>query len=390
MPPKQKRLAKRSAWKRFEDGFRRLFRSRDHTPSDPEPKYAHLNFTDWDGLERFSGILKSSSGAIGELTSAINRFSGYLKEFEKQARANEEYKKIGADLNDLFQALAELFEGADPASMTLDSCANLARKIDEETMRLEAEKPGELSDDVDATLGVDELLRCYRRIRTSLALFAMNENAKMWKVDDDQVPETRLERLLHSPNAHYRATYSKDVHRTGCMPNTRTDVLQDLQEWVHYGKFQKVYWLSGTAGAGKTTVAYSLCEWLENSGKPFASFFCSRDLQDCRNVQQIIPSLAYQLAQLSRPFRCAVLNALEQDPDVCNRPVNEQFKALIATPLQRVGYTFGLDVLIVLDALDECEDRDGVNQVLDACVGNLEMRWFCRVDHDHVLHTCAE
>ncbi|KAG8687046.1 hypothetical protein FRC08_012178, partial [Ceratobasidium sp. 394] len=370
MPPKHKHPAKRSAWKRFEDGFRRLFQSRDRTPSVPEPEYAHLNFTDWDGLERFSGILKSSSGAIGELTWAINRFSGCVKTFEEQARANEEYKKIGADLNDLFSALAERFEGADLAWMTLDSCANLARKIDKETTLLEAEQPGELSDDVDATLDVDKLLGCYRRIRTSLALFAMNESTKIWKSNDDQVPDTRLGALLHPPNAHYHATDSKDVHRTGCMPNTRTDVLQDLQQWVHYGKFQKVYWLSGTAGTGKTTVAYSLCEWLESSGKPSASFFCSRNLRGCRDVKRIIPSVAYQLAQLSRPFRCAISTTLEQDPETCSRPVEVQFQNLIVLPFEDVGHTFGIDVVIVLDGLNKCEDRDGVNQLLDVLFNN--------------------
>ncbi|KAG9075040.1 hypothetical protein FRC06_010311, partial [Ceratobasidium sp. 370] len=161
-----------------------------------------------------------------------------------------------------------------------------------------------------------------------------------------------------------------DVRRTGCTPNTRADVLQDLREWVHYGKFQKVYWLNGIAGTGKTTIAYSLCEYLENSGKPAASFFCSRDLPDCQDVKRIFPTVAYQLARLSRPFRCAVSRALEQDPEVCHQSIDEQFKKLIARPLQNVGHTFGADAVIVIDALEECEDKNRVNQILDACFEN--------------------
>ncbi|KAG8733654.1 hypothetical protein FRC10_012228, partial [Ceratobasidium sp. 414] len=178
---------------------------------------------------------------------------------------------------------------------------------------------------------------------------------------------TRLELLLPTLNAHYRAMGVKDARRTRCMPNTQTTVLQDLREWVQYGKFQKVYWLSGIAGTGKTTVAYSLCEWLENSGKPAASFFCSRDFPDCRDVRRILPSVSYQLARLSRPFRCAVSSAIEQGPELCNGSVDEQFKKLIAVPFQDIGHTFGADVVIVLDALDECQDKDGVNKILDAC-----------------------
>ncbi|KAG8736888.1 hypothetical protein FRC10_008781 [Ceratobasidium sp. 414] len=77
--------------------------------------------------------------------------------------------------------------------------------------------------------------------------------------------------------------------------------------------------------------------------------------------------MSYQLARLSRPFRCVVSSALEQNPEVYNQPIDEQFKRLIAVPFQNVGHTFGVDVVIVIDALEECEDKDGVNQMLDAC-----------------------
>ncbi|KAG8736160.1 hypothetical protein FRC10_009644 [Ceratobasidium sp. 414] len=204
----------------------------------------------------------------------------------------------------------------------------------------------------------------------------MNETAKTWITNapfinlterERRFQNTRLKLLHHAPDAHYRAVASPDMHRTGCFPNTRTEVLQDLREWVHYTKLPKIYRLSGTAGVGKTTIAYSLCEWLENSGKPAASFFCSRDLPDCRDVKRILPTVSYQLAQLSRPFRCAISSTLEQDPKLGNRPVDEQFKRLIAEPFQKVGHTFGVDVVIVLDALDDCEHKDGVNQLLEAC-----------------------
>ncbi|KAG8739326.1 hypothetical protein FRC10_005784 [Ceratobasidium sp. 414] len=381
MPPKRKKPAK-AALRRVGDGIRDLFRSRPVT----EPKIeSTIENTNWDGLERFLAILHMNVEAFGPLASAIGRFSKYIKMFENQARARKEYKKLGVDLNDIFHALAARFEGASPTSAPLDSFGNLARSIDEETKWLKLQKGDEPNNDGDATKGVDEALRCYRRVRTLLALFVvglarqywgvyavinrlqMSESAKMWKADDDERMHTRLELLSHSPNAHYRAVGSKDLGRTGCTPNTRVDVLQDLREWVHYGKFQKVYWLNGIAGTGKTTIAYSLCEDLENSGKPAASFFCSRDLPECRDVKRIFPSVSYQLARLSRPFRCAVSDALEHDPEVCNQPIDEQFERLIAVPLQSVGHTFGVDVVVVLDGLEECEDKDGVNRILDAC-----------------------
>ncbi|KAG9088960.1 hypothetical protein FS749_001724 [Ceratobasidium sp. UAMH 11750] len=366
MPPKRKGSA-RAALHRVEDGLRRLFRSRPATKPNVKPPRICLHHTDWDGLERFSGILSMDVEGFGQLTSAISRFSNCVKAFENQARAHEEYSKIGMDLNDLFYALARHFDETDGLPTSGDSIQKLARAINEETQSLESDEDCGPNGDGVTIKNLDRLLKGYRKIRTMLALFAINENMKIWKADDDEALNRRLEHLSHSSEAHYRAFGLKGVYRTGCIPNTRTNVLQDLREWIHYGKFQKVYWLNGLAGTGKTTVAYSLCEYLENAGKPAASFFCSRNLPDCGDVKRIFPSVAYQLARLSRPFRCAVSSALEQDLELCNRPIDEQFKRLIVIPLKTVGHTFGVDVVVVIDALEECEDKYGVNQILDAC-----------------------
>ncbi|KAG8735579.1 hypothetical protein FRC10_010368 [Ceratobasidium sp. 414] len=349
---------------RFNHGLRRLFRSPDHAPRATESytrRNIGLNNTNWDGLGRFSSILNRSSSAFGPLVAAIGRFSACIKRFEEQAVAREEYMELGADLNDLFDTLAGHFEATDHASTTVDRLESLAWGIDHAIKQLESVGDGETQGDGESMRDVAEVLWCYRQV---------NEIAKTWKVVDDEALNTRIELLLPTPNAHYRAVGSKNVRRNGCMPNTRTGVLQDLREWVHYGKFHKVYWLSGIAGTGKTTIAYSLCEWLENSGKPATSFFCSRDLPDCRDVKRILPTVSHQLARLSRPFRLAISTGLGQDTELFNRPIDEQFKRLIAEPFQKIGHTFGVDVVIVLDALDECEDKDGMNQILDACFNN--------------------
>ncbi|KAG9089097.1 hypothetical protein FRC06_001720, partial [Ceratobasidium sp. 370] len=391
MPPKRKSDVKAALY-RVEDGLRRLFRSRPAIEPSTEPDTC-LSYTEWEGLERFSGILNVNVEAFGPLTSTIGRFSGFVTMFENQARARKEYNKLGADLNDLLHTLAEHFDKTGPSLISVDSVQKLARNIDEETKLLESDEDKKPQGDRSTTEDVDKVLRCYRRVRTVPATFEvglvwkprdfhgvtnglqMNESPKMWRTNDDEVLNTRLELLSHSSEGHYRAFGSMEVHRTGCMPNTRTGVLQDLREWVHYGKFRNVYWLHGIAGSGKTTIAYSLCEYLENSGKPAASFFCSRDFPACRDVKHILPSISYQLARLSRPFRCAISSVLQQDPEVCNQPVDEQFKRQIAMPLQDVGHTFGVDVVLVIDALEECDDKDGVNQILDTCFEGLPVKF---------------
>ncbi|KAF8756903.1 ribosomal large subunit assembly [Rhizoctonia solani] len=119
------------------------------------------------------------------------------------------------------------------------------------------------------------------------------------------------------------------------------------------------------AGTGKTTISYSLCENLDANRQLAASFFCSRVLPECRNVNLIIPTIAYQLARASYPFRFALSRVLEKDPDVHTRLPHLQFDALISKPLLDVEESLPENLVVVIDALDECEDKESTNIILD-------------------------
>lgn len=120
------------------------------------------------------------------------------------------------------------------------------------------------------------------------------------------------------------------------------------------------------AGTGKTTIAYSLCEQLHEGLRLAASFFCSRQLPSCRNVKHIIPTIAYQLARFSAPFRHALSSVLEQNPDADTLKVSAQFQKLIVEPLRLVQRATHTDLVVVIDALDECDSRDGAEEILKA------------------------
>ncbi|KDN34728.1 hypothetical protein RSAG8_12202, partial [Rhizoctonia solani AG-8 WAC10335] len=130
-----------------------------------------------------------------------------------------------------------------------------------------------------------------------------------------------------------------------------------------------LYWMSGMAGTGKTTISYSLCEQLHAEPHRIlcASFFCSRLLPECRDVGLIIPSIAYQLAGCSRPFRYALSQAMERDPDGHTRSPQYQFDSLILQPLSdvKVREAFPTNMVVVVDALDECEDMKSTQQLLE-------------------------
>ncbi|KAJ7618720.1 hypothetical protein FB45DRAFT_680021, partial [Roridomyces roridus] len=63
-----------------------------------------------------------------------------------------------------------------------------------------------------------------------------------------------------------------------CTPETRKELLEKLELWAldKSPNSSPIFWLSGMAGTGKSTVAYTLCKWLQGHKKFGALFFCSR------------------------------------------------------------------------------------------------------------------
>ncbi|TEB20194.1 hypothetical protein FA13DRAFT_1645330 [Coprinellus micaceus] len=55
-----------------------------------------------------------------------------------------------------------------------------------------------------------------------------------------------------------------------CHPETRTAVQEDIISWI---TTQRIMWLSGPAGAGKTAIAGSVAETCEDMGLLAGSFF---------------------------------------------------------------------------------------------------------------------
>ncbi len=102
-------------------------------------------------------------------------------------------------------------------------------------------------------------------------------------------------------SARYNSNYSTNIGRRGCTAETREKIIQDLKDWARKKGGAKVYWMNGMAGTGKTTIGYSLCEWLAKVGKLGGNFFCSRAEPSCRDVNDIIPTLTIFLTSRPEP-----------------------------------------------------------------------------------------
>jgi cytidylate kinase len=129
-------------------------------------------------------------------------------------------------------------------------------------------------------------------------------------------------------------------------------LLGEIREWIDAGQSsERIYWLNGLAGTGKSTIAASVCEGLDRHRQLCISFFISRKAPDLRSAQKAIHTIAYQLAEFgSSRSRQAICRALKERSGLLTRSLQEQVSALITEPLR---HTFSL--VLVVDALDECD-----------------------------------
>ena len=161
--------------------------------------------------------------------------------------------------------------------------------------------------------------------------------------------------MFHTDEAGYNFR-----NRQGCLRGTRVDVLLQLEHWLKDEQDHHVFWLSGLAGTGKSTIAQTFAEISFADGNLGASFFCSRDFEDRKNLQAIFPTLAFQLAYRYPLFREQLVQVLRANPGVGRESLCSQMEKVIVGPLKATC----IQTLIIIDALDECKDEEPASAIL--------------------------
>jgi hypothetical protein len=174
-------------------------------------------------------------------------------------------------------------------------------------------------------------------------------------------------------NPVYNAGYKAGHHDT-CLRGTRESVLDDIMRWAKDPQERHVFWLNGLAGTGKSTIAQTFSEIVAQTGILGASFFCSRDYLDRKELKNIFPSLAYQLACRYPAFRRRIIQVVRQDPSVAQNSLIYQFKDLIVEPLSSTN----ISCVIVVDALDECVDDQPASAILSVLARHIDQLQFVK------------
>ena len=158
-----------------------------------------------------------------------------------------------------------------------------------------------------------------------------------------------------------------------CLPGTRKKEKEIIRRWIEEpNPCSSVFLIQGRTRVVKTAFLQTIAEQLQaEKRQPYACFFFNRGVVGCDNMDQLIPTLAYQLAINMPSMRVHIEQAMMEDPALPMRSTTTQLQKLIIIPFKLLPPPRP-SLIFILDGLDECEEeesRDGflalISQVLE-------------------------
>jgi hypothetical protein len=151
-----------------------------------------------------------------------------------------------------------------------------------------------------------------------------------------------------------------------CLPGTRDEVINQINGWVNSpngADVARIFYLSGVAGSGKSTIAHTIAQLYNQLGRLGSSFCFDRGDQTKGSSSNIFSTIARDLADLDPQRKRALWLAVKDKRSLRVTPAPrvqfEKFILLPAMDMQTIG-----PVIVVIDALDECGDEESRKVIL--------------------------
>jgi len=158
-----------------------------------------------------------------------------------------------------------------------------------------------------------------------------------------------------------------------CLPGTREGILSEIKDWIDKTgeDVEQVFWLSGTAGKGKSAIAHTIANWFDERGGPGACFCFDRTREAERRHERIFTTMARDLADRDPVMRRTLARAVLDDNELRHtKDITRQWEKFILRPVD-ASQAIDAPVLMVIDALDESGDVRSREQILRMLAGNL-------------------
>lgn len=177
-----------------------------------------------------------------------------------------------------------------------------------------------------------------------------------------QFEKSNLSRLPVADGAPFDSY--DEQHEEDCLTGTRTELLQQVLEWGSSPQGKCLFWLNGMAGTGKSTVSRTVARHFKEKGILGASFFFKRGEGDRGNAKRFFPTIAKSLSTAILQIAPGISAAITEDPDIREKSLREQFRRLILQRLCGLDESSRSQWVVVVDALDECDQMTDIKQLL--------------------------
>ncbi|KAJ7751601.1 hypothetical protein B0H16DRAFT_822555 [Mycena metata] len=171
------------------------------------------------------------------------------------------------------------------------------------------------------------------------------------------------ERLAGHVTAQHKFT---DQSKSLCAPGTRVEIQADILKWLspQPGTKKRIFWITGIAGSGKSTLSATVVDTLRKNHTPVAAqFFISRNIPETIDPAKIIPTIAQQLAE-SFPAAASIIHKKLKNGFPTSR--KEQIEALLLAPILELSKSRNTAIILV-DALDELQNAAAsVKEILES------------------------
>ncbi|KAM0209438.1 hypothetical protein ACHAQI_006485, partial [Fusarium lateritium] len=197
-------------------------------------------------------------------------------------------------------------------------------------------------------------------------LIAISETVKAARAD------SVVRRLPTSRGAAYDS--ASNELESMCLENTRVDVLQKIHDWVQDPESPTLFWLEGMAGTGKSTISRTVAHRLAEQRIFGGSFFFKKVEAARATPEYLFTTLAASLHTQQPDVSQHVEDAIMKNPQVHDKPYLQQFETLLLGPISRARSDSVKMIVMVIDALDECDHEVITNIITDVLPSASDLR----------------
>ena len=152
---------------------------------------------------------------------------------------------------------------------------------------------------------------------------------------------------------------SKGQKERECHEDTRKEVLNEIELWARTrSDIENCWWITGKPGVGKSTIGAKVAEIFEDEKSLYAQYFVTRNIAVTTDPDNILPTMAEQLAKKSPLAALVIQDMLETTPlSVVRKLSDRQAQVLLLEPLRAIA-EYAPRVVVVIDGVDELANAE--------------------------------